>query len=125
MSDAGRAETIVVIEDDPDIAALVAGILEEAGHRVQVLAELDGAPPDPQVRLVITDLVAIRSYDRERAGAWVATLRTRYPKAAIVVSTAHRPAADGGAAAIGADAVLKKPFDIARLSETVEAFLRR
>lgn len=125
MSEAGRGERIVLIEDDPDIAALVEGILDERGQAARQLADLDGAAPDPLVQLVITDLVAIRSYDREAARAWVAKVRASYPNAAVIVSTAHGPAKDGGARAIGADAVLTKPFDVTLFGDTVEALLRR
>src|SRR5260221_5878808 len=125
VSDTGRAEKIVLIEDDPDIAALVEGILSDSGHRPEVLAELDGQPPDGSVRLVITDLVAMRSYDGVAARDWIAKVRARYPTAAVVVSTAHKPAADGGPQAIGAEAVLAKPFDVNTFSETVESLLDR
>jgi DNA-binding NtrC family response regulator len=125
MSDAGRAGKIVLIEDDPDIAALVVGILTDNGHALEVHDELDGAPADPTVRVVITDLVAIRTYDQAAARDWTTQVRARYPKAAIVVSTAHAPAAAAGAEALGADAVLSKPFDVGRFIETVETLLDR
>ncbi len=123
MTGPGRAEKIVLIEDDPDIAALIEGILSDSGHGLQVLADLDGDPPDALVHLVITDLVAMRSYDQAAARDWIAKVRDHYPNAAIVVSTAHGPAADRGAAGIGADAVLAKPFDVGLFSETVESLL--
>jgi DNA-binding response OmpR family regulator len=123
VSDTGRTDKIVLIEDDPDIAALVDGILSDAGHTLQILAEMDGSPADASVRLVITDLVAIRSYDENAARDWITKVRARYPKAAVVISTAHAPAAQGGAAALGADAVLVKPFDVGRFTEVVESLL--
>ncbi len=125
MSDTGRQLKIVVIEDDPDIAALVEGILSDGGHRIQVLAQLDADAPDDSVRLVITDLVAMRSYDQNAARDWIAKVRARYPNAALVVSTAHGPAAVAGAEALGADAVLAKPFDVDLFADTVEALLAR
>jgi len=113
---------IVLIEDDPDIASLVAEMLTDLGHQVDVHADLpDGASADAV--LVITDLVAIRSYDQHAAREWIARVRGVFPKAAVVVATAHAPAAEAGAAALGADAVLTKPFDINVFTETVEALL--
>jgi DNA-binding response OmpR family regulator len=112
---------IVLIEDDPDIAALVRQMLIEVGHEVDVRSELpDGV--DPDAPLVITDLLALRSYDRETAREWIARVRAAFPKATIIVSTAHAPAA-ADAPALGADAVLTKPFDVAVFTQTVEALL--
>lgn len=113
---------IVLIEDDPDIAALVKDMLTEVGHAVEARSELPAAA-DPDARLVITDLLAIRSFDIETARGWIAQVRASFPKAAVIVSTAHAPAASVGPATLGADAVLTKPFDIAVFTSTVESLL--
>ncbi|HEV2249623.1 MAG TPA: hypothetical protein VGT60_03860 [Candidatus Limnocylindria bacterium] len=114
---------IVLIEDDPDIAALVEEMLTEAGHEVEVVDRLPAGPTDLDARLVITDLLALRAFDAAIAREWIAGVRAAYPRAKVVVSTAHTPAAAVGAPAIGADAVLAKPFDIAAFTETVESLL--
>ena len=116
---------IVLIEDDPDIAALLAEMLTELGHHVEVRRDLADGATDPDTQLVITDLVAIRSYDPPAARDWIARVRATFPGAAVVVSTAHAPAGAAGPAALGADAVLTKPFDIAVFAETVESLLDR
>jgi DNA-binding response OmpR family regulator len=113
---------IVLIEDDLDIAAMVEEMLTEAGHEVEVVADLPRAAVE-DARLVITDLVELRAYDVAAARAWIARVRETFPKAAVIVSTAHSPAAVAGPAAIGADAVLIKPFDIAEFTQTVESLL--
>ena len=131
MSRAGGPTTIVVIEDDADIAELVEGILSDSGHALLVRSGLGEGPADPAdladlgVRLVITDLVAFRSYDRDDARDWVSKVRTRYPRAAVAVATAHSGAAQDGAPALGADAVLMKPYDIDLFTKTVESLLDR
>ena len=114
---------IVLIEDDPDIAALVADVLREVGHNVDVRADIADSAPDSDVQLVITDLIAIRSYDGQAARDWIARVRAVFPNAAVIVSTAHAPAGASGPAALGADAVLTKPFDIDIFTETVESLL--
>ena len=116
---------IVLIEDDPDIAALIAEVLTEGGHHVDVRADLTDAVPDNDVPLVITDLVAVRSYDPQAARDWIVRVRAVFPKAAVIVSTAHAPAGASGPAALGADAVLTKPFDIGVFTQTVGSLLGR
>lgn len=116
---------VVVIEDDPDIAALLTDILGELGHQVSVHADLADGSSDPEVHLVITDLVAVRTYDAQAARDWIARVRAAFPNASVIVSTAHAAAAEAGPAALGADAVLTKPFDISVFTETVEALLDR
>jgi DNA-binding response OmpR family regulator len=114
---------IVLIEDDPDIAALVGEMLTEVGHEVEVVSQLAPGTVDTDAQLVITDLLALRSFDTETARGWIARVRAAFPRAAVIVSTAHAPAAAAGAQAIGADAVLVKPFDIDVFTQTVESLL--
>jgi DNA-binding response OmpR family regulator len=114
---------IVLIEDDPDIAALVEHMLTDVGHQVEVRSELPDGVMDRDAQLVITDLVDLRSYDLPTARAWIARVRAAFPTATVVVATAHAPAAIAGAPGLGADAVLTKPFDIDAFTRTVESLL--
>ena len=114
---------IVLIEDDPDIAALVDDMLTDAGHQVEVRSTLPDGTADHDTQLVITDLVALRGYDLAAARAWIARVRAAFPGAAVIVSTAHAPARAAGAAGLGADAVLTKPFDVDVFTRTVESLL--
>jgi len=116
---------VVVIEDDPDIAALMTDMLEELGHQVETRGDLADGSVELGPQLVITDLVSIRSYDAQAARDWIGRVRRVFPNASVIVSTAHAPATEAGAAALGADAVLPKPFDIAAFTETVESLLDR
>ena len=114
---------IVVIEDDPDIAALMEEMLRDTGHPVDVRVGLDDDTGDDDARVVITDLVPLRRYDPEIAREWIARVRARFPRAKIVVSTAHARVAASGPEALGADAVLAKPFDLQVFIQTVESLL--
>ena len=114
---------IVLIEDDPDIAALVDDMLTEAGHQVEVRSQLPDRSIDLDAQLVITDLLALRSYDLVAARAWISRVRSAFPNAAVIVSTAHAPAGVAGAPVLGADAVLTKPFDVDTFTRTVDSLL--
>jgi len=114
---------IVLIEDDPDIAALVEELLRESGHEVDVRATLEDGALDSEVRVVITDLLAVRAYDPEIAREWIGLVQARFPRSKIIVSTAHAPAAAAGPEALGADAVIAKPFNLTAFIQTVDALL--
>jgi DNA-binding response OmpR family regulator len=116
---------IVLIEDDPEIATVVEELLVDVGHEVDVRPRLEDGPIDGDARLVISDLVVDGGYDLATARAWIARVRAAFPHAAIVVLTGHERAARSGAPAIGADAVLTKPFDFSALTEIVESLLGR
>lgn len=111
---------IVLIEDDPDIAAMVQEMLVDLGHAVDVHAELIDGAFDPEAELVITDLIGLGSYDGDAARAWVGRVRAAFPKARVMIATGHRPARDQ---TLGADAVVIKPFEIAPFSATVRSLL--
>ena len=114
---------IVLIEDDPDIAELIESLLTDMGHEVDVRADLADNAIDDEVHLVITDLVTPGKHDLTVARAWIARVRVAFPKAAVILSSAHEPFAAGGAAALGADAIVTKPFDIGEFTEIVESLL--
>ncbi len=114
---------IVLIEDDPDTAALIEEMLGELGHHIDTRAHLDDGDGDRDAQVVITDLVTLHAFDLAAAKEWTARVRTVFPNARIIVSTAHAPAAVAGADGLGADAVLTKPFDVADFTATVESLL--
>lgn len=114
---------IVLVEDDPDIGGLVREVLTDDGHEVELCESLGDGAPDPSVDLVITDLVVLRAYDPAAARGWVATVRARFPRARVIVSSAHTAATSDTAPILGADVVLPKPFDVNTLTATVDALL--
>jgi two-component system, OmpR family, response regulator QseB len=126
VSETPRGHKIVLIEDDTDIAALIEETLADAGHVVDVRPQLAAGPVDLDATLVVTDLVnLVRGYDQLAARNWVSTVRARFPRASVIVMTAHASAGEDGASALGADAVVTKPFDIGQLTRIVESLLDR
>ena len=119
--------SILVVEDDPDIAELITHFLEKAGHEVkrltsgtQVMAQLRAAPAD----LVILDLM-LPGMD----GLLVCqAMRGDSATAAIpiIMLTARGDEADRIAGLeLGADDYVTKPFSPKELVARVAARLRR
>ncbi len=115
---------ILIAEDEPAIADVVAAVVEDAGHTAVVATHgqqaLDRAR-EQWPTLLITDLMmphltgtelirALRVYAQEHASA---------PLPVILMTAAGRKQAR----AAGADAILLKPFDLARLEALLQRFL--
>jgi DNA-binding response OmpR family regulator len=119
--------SILVVEDDPDIANLIAHYLEKAGHEVkrltsgtQVMGHLRAAPAD----LVILDLMlpgmdgllVCQAMRADRATAAIP----------VIMLTARGDEADRIAGLeLGADDYVTKPFSPKELVARVAARLRR
>ncbi|CAO3358042.1 response regulator [Azospirillum melinis] len=109
---------ILVAEDDPCIAAMLADILDELGHRVVGVVDTAEA---------VIDLTAGKAVDVAVIDVWLAhgsngltavrhlTGRNGIP---VIVCSGHAAAQD--ALAAGAIAFLEKPFRIADLERALE-----
>ncbi len=114
---------VLVVEDDPDLLALVEMILCDAGHEVAVAA--DGAQAlqrvaaqMPGVILLDMRMPVMNGWEFARAFA------ARYGHAAPIVVVTAAEDARARAEEIGADAWLAKPFDIEDVLRTVARFVR-
>jgi two-component system phosphate regulon response regulator PhoB len=127
MMNDDRFARILVVEDEPDIAALVAYQLAHASYQVrtattgrEALRAVETDPPD----LIVLDLML-----PEMSGLDVLrTLRSRDETRAlpVVVLTARREEEDRiRGLELGADDYLSKPFSPRELVLRVEAVLRR
>jgi two-component system, OmpR family, alkaline phosphatase synthesis response regulator PhoP len=118
---------ILIVEDDPDIAELLAHYLQRAGHTVDrltsgdaVVSRVRGAPPD----LMILDLM-LPGMD---GLAVCRTLRAQADTAAlpIIILTARGEESDRvSGLEIGADDYVTKPFSPREIVARVAARLRR
>src|SRR5437016_12891930 len=118
------AETIMVVEDEPNIGALVRTYLERAGYRALWLRQGEDAVTELRrhpVRLVVLDigLPGIDGFEvcrRIRAGS----------KVPIIMLTARDEEPDRVAGLeLGADDYVAKPFSPRELSARIKALLRR
>ena len=116
---------VLLVEDEPDMAAIVAEGLTEAGHKVDVAH--DG---ETGLRLALTGQFALLILDVMLPGlsGWEVCerLRARRVLTPILMLTARDAVADRvHGLDLGADDYLPKPFDFAELLARVGALLRR
>jgi CheY-like chemotaxis protein len=115
---------ILVVEDDPDLAALEAELLEEHGHQVEIanngreaLAAVERAAPD----LILLDMKMPVMSGRE----FVEEYRRAQPSPAPIVVVTAADDAQARAAEVGASGWIAKPFDPDALVANVMRLLPR
>lgn len=120
MSDR-HAKTVLLVEDDADLVALVALVLQEDGYRVKVacngreaLAKLEHDLPD----LILLDMKMPVMNGPEFARE----LEVRHGRQAPIVVLTAAADAHRRAAEVGADAWLGKPFEPDALLSTVRRY---
>jgi CheY-like chemotaxis protein len=116
------AARVLVVEDDPDLAALEAEVLKLRGHEVDVasngreaLEAVDRARPD----LILLDMKMPVMNGREFADEY----RRREPSTAPIVVVTAADDAQRRAAEVGASGWIAKPFDPDALVEQVARLL--
>jgi CheY-like chemotaxis protein len=119
------SERILVAEDEPSVASLIAYNLEQDGYRVTVAGDGDEAlralVSSPPELLVLDLLLPLRS-------GWqvLREIRIRRPRAelpVLVVSALACDRLDRQLAALGAQGVIGKPFSVQQLRETVRRLI--
>ena len=113
---------VLVVEDDPDLAALEAEVLKLRGHEVEVasngreaLEAVERARPD----LILLDIKMPVMNGREFADEY----RRREPSTAPIVVVTAADDAQRRAAEVGASGWIAKPFDPDALVDKVTTLL--
>jgi PAS domain S-box-containing protein len=110
--------TVLLVEDNPDVAASSALLLEELGYRVKWVADVEAAIREIDndgIDVVFSDIVMPGKAD----GLWLAHhLKENYPSMPVILATGYSDAARKSGAAF---AVLRKPYELHELSQALEA----
>ncbi|MDB5482900.1 MAG: hypothetical protein JWO83_3953 [Caulobacteraceae bacterium] len=116
-----QGASILVVEDNPDVAEVAVAMLEQLGHRVRVAgaaaaalrALQDGEPPD----LVFSDIVMAGDMD----GLGLARLlKQQHPRLPVLLATGYSQAAEK----LGAEfPLIRKPYTMLDLHRSVNSLL--
>jgi len=105
--------TVLVVEDNPEVADVTISMLRELGYEVAAARDADAALEmldGRKLDLVLSDIVMPGAID---GAALAQEIRRRHPELPVLLVTGYAEAVDK----LGGEfAVLRKPFDLAELS---------
>jgi CheY-like chemotaxis protein len=118
---ARRAKTVLLVEDDVDLVALVSLLLQEDGYCVKIAG--NGREALAAVEHGIPDLILLDMKMPIMGGPEFAReLEVRHGRQAPIVVLTAAADAHRRAAEVGADAWIGKPFDPGALLSTVRRY---
>jgi signal transduction histidine kinase len=115
---------VLVVDDDAAVREVLARVLQRAGHAVTGAASAEEALQrfaPLQYDLIFTDL----SLEGMDGATLLSQVRTRDPQIAVVIVTGWGSLEEGQHQALGASAVLNKPFNVAQVLQIVGQISRR
>jgi DNA-binding response OmpR family regulator len=118
------AETILLVEDDPDTARSLSKALESSGYRVTAVDT--GAEARSIIEHVHPDLILLDLMLPDTDGLVLTTALKILTNAPIIICSARQEQVDRVLGLkLGADDFVAKPFDLDELEARIEAVLRR
>jgi DNA-binding response OmpR family regulator len=118
------AATILLVEDDPDVARSLIRALESTGYRVKAVDT--GAEARLILERVRPDLILLDLMLPDTDGLVLTTTLKNLTDAPIIICSARQEQVDRVLGLkLGADDFVAKPFDLDELEARIEAVLRR
>lgn len=122
---ASSKESILIVEDEPDILAVVKDILESSGYSVHAALTpseaIRKASEHPRIRLLLTDVVMPEMNGSELAQK----LKSTIPNLKIIFMSGYTADVIGERVVLDDDVnFIQKPFSVAILIKTVEKALK-
>jgi CheY-like chemotaxis protein len=112
----GRGETILVVEDNPDVKAVATAMLEQLNYRTHAVATaaaaLDVLKSGKAIDLVFTDVMLPGDLD---GVALARRIREKHPGIPVVLTSGYAKALDGRHGL----PILRKPYQLAALGQTI------
>jgi PAS domain S-box-containing protein len=120
MPDSGDRELVLLVEDNRDVRAVTASLLEQLGYRTTAVENareaLEALESQRSVSLVLTDVVIPGEYD----GLMLARkIRAHFPEIPIVLATGYAKLFDGAPEF----PVLRKPYQVGDLARAINEAL--
>ena len=116
----GRGETILVVEDNPDVRTVAVAMLEQLDYRTVAVdsaaAALEALKAGQPVDLVFTDVMLPGDLD---GIALAQTIRSRYPQLPIVLTSGYAKALAGRHGL----PILRKPYQLSALAQIIRGSL--
>ena len=121
VTEIGGSGIVLLVEDNPDVAAVSASLLEQLGYTVRRVPDADSALREVErsdVDLVFTDIVMPGRMD---GLALAHRLRQLRPELPILLATGY---SDAAAHVRGDFPILRKPYEIHQLSQAISSLQR-
>ena len=113
----GGCGTVLLVEDNPDVASVCSSLLEQLGYRVRRVADAEAALREVELRdgvdLVFSDIVMPGKMD---GLALARRLRQIRPGMPVLLATGY---SDAAANVPGDFPILRKPYEIHQLSQAI------
>ena len=116
IAEVGGSGTVLLVEDNPDVASVSSSLLEQLGYNVRRVADAEAALraiETGDVDLVFSDIVMPGRFDGLSLARRLRELRPDLP---ILLATGYSDAAAG---ARGDFPILRKPYEIHQLSQAI------